>query len=120
MPLFRSVSAGCFANGTVTGSDHAGDCAVLVALYKLWGNQPSSWTAGMEAGASYCVSWDIVEENAAQIRCTSDGRVSYLCAPPAPERCPRILRQSRRSGVSARRWQNGAVNAVQCGIIIRR
>ena len=52
-------------------TDNAGDCAVLLAAYAAWGNQPASWAAGIAAGSSYC-SWDV-----SSVTCTN-GRVTSL------------------------------------------
>ena len=76
------AGAGCYASGTVTGTDSAADCAALLAAYTAWGNQPTSWAAGIAAGASYC-SWDTNS-----LTCSS-GRVLTLCAPSPQASYPR-------------------------------
>lgn len=69
--IFPRAEAGCFANGTVTGGDNAGDCAALLAAYAAWSNKPAYWTPNIAAGTSYC-GW-------AGVYC-SNGQVTNLCA----------------------------------------
>ena len=66
------VAAGCYANGTVTGTDNQADCAALLAAYTAWGNKPAGWAAGIAAGASYC-SWQT-----STVYCASGPRVNTL------------------------------------------
>ena len=70
--------AGCSASG-VTGTDNAGDCAALLAAYKAWGDNPTSWAAQIAMGSSYCV-WNH------NLECTGF-RVSLLCD-LLPSACP--------------------------------
>lgn len=60
----------CGAGG-VAGTDNAGDCAALRALFAAWGNAPAAWSRGVSGSLSYC-QWD------ASIVCDDFGRVSQL------------------------------------------
>ena len=75
--LMARASADCSASG-VTGTDNADDCAVLLAAYAAWGNNPVSWATGIAAETSYC-SWDT-----GTIQACSDGRVAQLCVARQP------------------------------------
>ena len=68
-------ASSCSSNGTVSGTDNAGDCAALLAMYSALGG-PSSWSAAVTAGTSSVCSW-----SPATIGCSAYGRVTTLCAP---------------------------------------
>lgn len=68
---FSRHGRSCTAAGA-TGSDNAGDCTALRALFAAWGSAPAAWASGVTQGTSYCV-WD-----PSSIVCDDYGRVTAL------------------------------------------
>ena len=98
------AAAGCSSSG-VTGSDDAGDCAVLLAAFAAWGNLSGAtsmglWATGIAAGTSYC-DWD----PSRSVGCNSNGRVSTLCVRATAPAAAR-MRPRGHCHRSARRWSD--------------